>query len=61
MTATKSMHHIARRARGKALEIRGRATGNRRTRLRGRALQLNDRVRTAGRRLGRNLRAAAHK
>lgn len=61
MTAAKSMHHIARRAKGKALEIRGRATGNRKTRLRGRALQLDSRVRTVGRRFGRGLRAAAHK
>lgn len=61
MTADKSMHHIVGRARGKALEIRGRATGDRKTRMRGRALQFNSRVRTAGRRLGRNLRAAAHR
>lgn len=61
MTKNKSMHEIVRRAKGKALEIRGRATGDRRTELRGRALRLNGKVRTAGRRFGRNLRAAAHR
>ena len=61
MSATKSMHRLARRAKGKALEIGGRASGERRTRLRGRALQFDGRVRTAGRRLGRNLRALTHR
>lgn len=61
MTANTPMRHLARRAKGKALQIRGRAAGNRRTELRGRALQFNSRVRMAGRRLGRNLRAKAHR
>lgn len=61
MTTTQTVHHLVRKAKGKALEVKGRATGDRRTTRRGRALRARDGAGLAVRRLGRRLRGASHR
>lgn len=61
MTTNRRIDQLMRRAKGKALKIRGRATGDRRTALRGRMTRMNGEMRHAAQRLGRDLRRTVHR
>lgn len=61
MTTNRTIDQFMRKAKGKALELRGRATGDRRTAWRGRMIRMRGEAQQATRRLSRNLRRAAHR
>lgn len=55
------MHQLARKAKGRMLEMKGRATGDRRSLLRGRVLRAKGGARLSAHRFGRRLRHTAHR
>jgi hypothetical protein len=61
MTTTRTIDQLMRRAKGRALEIKGRASGDRRTALRGRMTRMSGEMRHAAHRFGRDLRRAVHR
>lgn len=62
MTTTRTkIDQLMRKAKSKALEVRGRATGDRRTRARGWMIRIGGDARLVGRRFSRRLRNVAHR
>jgi uncharacterized protein YjbJ (UPF0337 family) len=61
MTRTEAMHQLVRKAKGRMLEVKGRATGDRRSQLRGRALRAQGGARLTAHRFGRKLRHVGHR
>jgi uncharacterized protein YjbJ (UPF0337 family) len=63
MTAArmKMMREFARKVRGSALETKGKVTGDRRTRLRGRFMRVRGEAGLRARRFGTHLRHIAHR
>jgi hypothetical protein len=55
------MHQLVRRAKGRMLEVKGRATGDRRSRLRGRMLRARGGARLRAHRFGTRLRRTTHR
>ena len=61
MELAKTMNRSALRLKGTMLEIKGRVAHRKRTEARGRAMQLNSRVRKSAGHLGHRLRVASHR
>lgn len=61
MTRTETLHQLVRKAKGRMLEAKGRATGDRRSLLRGRVLRAKGGARLKAHRFGRRLRHTAHR
>ena len=59
MTTAQMMHRLVRTAKGRALDAKSRAIGDRRALRRRRMLRVNAASRLAARRLGRRLRRVA--
>jgi len=55
------MHQLVRKAKGRMLEVKGRATGDRRSLLRGRVLRAKGDARLRAHRFGRRLRHSGHR
>jgi len=61
MTRTGTMHQLVRKAKGRMLEVKGRATGDRRSLVRGRVLRARGDARLKAHRFGRRLRHSTHR
>ena len=61
MDLAKTKNRSALRLKGTMLELKGRMTHRKRTEARGRAMQLNSRVRKSAGHFGHRLRVASHR